>query len=270
MAAPYHLHCRSEHHVTPEPISRKLVEGQDSDRYAMRQMTFTTSTTIVRFGLFLALWPILIVHAAYAISASEGHAPVCIPYWDGCTSISRAGRHGWANHLFRAALLPYAPLLGLHWWLNQRWLLARGDRGSGAMTVAGWTGVLFLVLYLTFLGTEGPTYQLMRRYGINVYFGATFLAQVLLLVRLQATAAVASPPLPRWLVPALALLALAILAMGLLFATAGHLLPIDRDRLRNALEWNVALSMQLSLLLVPFGWRACGLHLQVGCGQKQS
>ena len=71
-----------------------------------------SGTGIVRTGLLLALWPILIAHAAYAISVIENYVPLCNPYWDGCTSISRAGRHGWANHLFRAALLPYAPLLG--------------------------------------------------------------------------------------------------------------------------------------------------------------
>ena len=84
-------------------------------------------TALAGLGLFIALWPILVAHAAYAISVMEGHVLACNPYWDGCTSISKAGRHGWANHLFRGALLPYTPLLALYWWLNQRWLLALED-----------------------------------------------------------------------------------------------------------------------------------------------
>lgn len=211
--------------------------------------------TAARFGLFLALWPILIVHASYAVSIVEAHVLPCNPYWDGCTSISRAARYGSANHLFRAAMLPYALPLGLYWWLNQRWLLALGDRGSRAMMITGWVGVLFMILYVTFLGTEGPTYQLMRRYGINVYFGATYFAQVLLIGRLRAVSAAGPAPWPRWLVPGLATMALGVLAMGLLFVAVGYGLPLDRDRLENTLEWNMALLMQLSVLLVVLAWR---------------
>lgn len=216
-------------------------------------------------GLLLALLPILVVHAAYAISVVENHVPLCNPYWDGCTSISRAGRHGWANHLFRATLLPYTILLGLYWWLNQRWLLALGAAGSRAMLIAGWTGALFLVLYVTFLGTEGPGYQLMRRYGINVYFGASYVAQVLLMLRLRALRAHAGGRLPGWLVPGLTLLAAGVLGIGLCYAAARLGFGPNQDRLENALEWAAALLMQLSVLLVALGWRAAGLAVRVGC-----
>ena len=220
-------------------------------------------TALAGLGLFIALWPILVAHAAYAISVMEGHVLACNPYWDGCTSISKAGRHGWANHLFRGALLPYTPLLALYWWLNQRWLLALGDRGSRAMLVSGWTGVLFMILYVTFLGTEGPTYQLMRRYGINVYFGATYLAQVLLMARLRAQAAAGPVPWPAWLATGLLAIALGVLATGLLFVAAGYGPPLDRERLQNALEWGIALLMQVSILLVVPAWRSSRLGLSI-------
>lgn len=217
-------------------------------------------------GLFLALWPILVVHGAYAISVIEGHVPLCNPYWDGCTSISRAGRHGWANHLFRGALLPYTALLGAFWWLNQRWLLATGFAGSRSMLVSGWIGVAFMILYVTFLGTDGPSYQLMRRYGINVYFGATYVAQVLLIRRLHVLAAAGHVRCwPRWLVPGLWLIAAGVLVTGFLFLAVDGRLPLAKDRLQNALEWAIALLMQLSLLLVVLGWRASGLHAQIAC-----
>ena len=218
---------------------------------------------LVGLGLFVALWPILIVHAAYSISVVEDYVPLCNPYWDGCTSISRAGRHGWANHLFRGALLPYAALLGLYWWLNQRWLLASGDRGSRWMLASGLVGALFMILYVTFLGAEGPTYQLMRRYGINVYFGCTYIAQVLLLGRLGALAAAGPRSWSRWLVGPLLALLLIVLAMGLLFVAADYGLPLDGDRLQNTMEWTAALLIQLSILLVALGWRADRLRLSV-------
>ncbi len=224
-------------------------------------------TVLTSLGLFLALWPILIVHTVYAISIIEGHVPFCNPYWDGCTSISRAGRHGWANHLFQAALLPYTALLALYWWLNQRWLLALGDRGSRWMLLSGWLGMLFMILYVTFLGTEGPMYQLMRRYGINGFFGCTYIAQVLLIGRLRALTAAGPVPWPGWLVPGLLLLALSILAMGLVFVATDYGLPLDRDRLQNTLEWAASLLIQLHILLVALAWRASSLRLRIGCGR---
>lgn len=214
-------------------------------------------------GLFLALWPILIVHAAYAISVLEGFVPLCNPYWDGCTSISRAGRHGWANHLFRGALLPYTALLGVYWWLNQRWLRAAGDRGSRWMLGLGLIGAVFMILYLTFLGTEGRTYQLLRRYGINIYFACTYMAQVLLLGRLLALASAGSPLWSRWLVRGLMTLLLTVLAMGVIFVAVGYGLPLDRDRLENTLEWAAALLIQVSILLVALGWRSDRLQLRM-------
>ena len=36
-----------------------------------------------------------------------------------------------------------------------------------------------LVVYATFLGTEGPTYRWLRRYGTVVYFGFTCLCLLL-------------------------------------------------------------------------------------------
>jgi hypothetical protein len=230
---------------------RQAATGSDNVRSSNGPIT-----TLAGLGLFLALWPILVVHAAYAISVIEGYVPLCNPYWDGCTSISRAGRHGWANHLFRGALLPYTALLGLYWWTNQRWLRAAGDRGSRWMLGSGLVGTLFMILYVTFLGTEGPTYQLMRRYGINVYFGCTYIAQVLLLGRLGALAAAGPRTWSRWLVLPLMALLLTVLAMGLLFVGADFGLPLDRDRLQNTMEWTAALLIQLSILLVALGWRA--------------
>ena len=219
--------------------------------------------SLVGFGIFIALWPILIVHAAFAVSVVEQHVPLCNPYWDGCTSISRAGRHGWANHLFRGALLPYTVPLAIYWWLNQRWLLALGSGGSRAMLACGWIGALFMILYVTFLGTEGATYQLMRRYGINVYFGGTFVAQVLLALRLRGLQLQGRAPSPPWLTPALAWIAAGVLAIGLFYVGVRFGLASDQDRWENVLEWAVALAMQLAIGLTVIGWRASGLSLRV-------
>ena len=226
-------------------------------------------------GLLLALWPILIVHLAYLISIEQGSVPACNPYWDGCTSISRAGRYGWANHVFRGALMPYTALLAAAWWVSQRWLKALGDRGSTGMLAFGWLGALFMILYLTFLGTEGATYELMRRYGINVYFGGTYIAQVLLLRRLLAVGRTRPGALPPWLLPATSLAALGVLASGAAFLVVKYVLARDMDRPEDALEWVVALLMQLFLLAIVLGWRDSRMRLWLdaapgGTGEAES
>ena len=220
---------------------------------------------VAPFALFTGLLPLFCVHLTYVVAASHGHVEWCVPYWDGCTSISRVGRYGWANYLFRAGLLPYTVLLGLYWWLNQRWLLALGSNGSRLMLVSGWIGALFMILYVTFLGTEGASYQLMRRYGINVYFGGTFLAQVLLALKLRSLQAQGKGPSPGWVAPGLAGLAGGVLAVGLFYVGARLGLATDQDRWENVLEWIAAFGMQLSIGLTVAGWRASRLSLRVDC-----
>ena len=222
-----------------------------------------SAVSLYVFGLGLAVWPIFVVHGCYLLSLAEGHVPLCIPYWDGCTSISRAGRHGWAFFLFKAGMLPYAAGLAAYWWICQRWLRALGDAGSNGMVVAGISGALFLVLYATFLGSDGAFYQWLRRTGIHVYFSMTFLAQGLLVVRLHRLrrGTMERAGWLRPLVPMLIVVAALVAGLGLAFALVGRGLEIERDRLENAIEWVAALLMQVGLLLTVFGWRATRLRM---------
>lgn len=209
--------------------------------------------SISTLALIVGLLPIVLIHVCYALSVQAGRAPFCIPYLDGCTSISRAARFGLANHLFKAGMLPLSALLALFWLLAASWLRelapARARR-IRAMRVIGVIGALFLVLYASFLGVEGETYQWMRRYGITVYFSFTVLAQMLL-----------SSLLPRgWLRRVLTCLCAAMLLLGLASVPLQHLVA-DRDATLNALEWTYALFMSTGFALVGLDWRRRGLRL---------
>lgn len=208
-------------------------------------------------ALACGLLPLLVGHAAYLISAFEGFVPWCLPYWDGCTSISRAARHGWANHLFKAGMLPLAGLMLVFWWLASAWAAALGAarRPRLAMLLLGATGALFLVLYATFLGVEGALYQWLRRYGITFHFAFTVLAQMLLL-RLVQHAPQVSLALRRGLL----LLLAAMLLLGLASLPLQHLMG-DRDAWVNRLEWCFALLMIAVFPLVGWGWRRSGFVL---------
>ena len=199
--------------------------------------------------LLAALMPFVVGHLAWWLSVREGLIPSCNLYWDGCVSISRAARHGLGNHLFRLVMLPCAAVQVSCWLAAALWL----RRATGArMRVLPWLGLLagvFLALYATFLGTEGRAYEAMRRYGINLYFGFTYLALMATLHALSRTA-----PRPRAYRPLLAV-ALGFMVLGLASLGTRHGVADAalRDRWENALEWH--LGLWLTAMFAVLAWR---------------
>ena len=68
--------------------------------------------------LLTALLPALAINFCYLLAASQGHVPWCIPYLEGCTSISATGRQAPESYLFRALIIPTAVLLVFYWRLS--------------------------------------------------------------------------------------------------------------------------------------------------------
>lgn len=211
-------------------------------------------------AVLLPLWPVPLLCAAlplaatwiaFALSVQGGHIEACNPFWDGCTSISRAARHGLGNAVFRALVLPAAMLQVLLWWLLRHWLRGRGRDPGAVLSALGLVAGAFLVLYATFLGTEGAIYQLLRRYGVTVYFAATYLALLLALRHLHR------PPADALYRPLLGI-ALAMLALGIAstLATATVASEAMRDRIENVLEWQLGVWLTAMFVLVAWRWRA--------------
>ena len=215
----------------------------------------------------LPLWPLPLACAvlpfigtwiAFVLSVQAGHIDPCNPFWDGCTSISRAARHGLGNHVFRAVMLPCAMLQILFWWLCRHWLLREGREAGAALSALGLTAGTFLVLYATFLGTEGDVYRLLRRYGVTVYFAATYLA---LLLSLRSLSRAPRDPLR----PALLTVALGMLALGIASTIVTAIVddPALKDRWENALEWQLGLWLTAMFSLFSWRWRCLRLSLRV-------
>lgn len=207
--------------------------------------------------MLLAAVPVVAVHLAWWLSLQEGHIPWCIPYLEGCTSISRAARYGLGNHLFRYFMLPCAAGQALFWLAAHGWLRARGRRIGPALPVLGFLAAVFLALYATFLGTEGEVYRLLRRYGVVVYFGASYLA---LLACLRAM----SRPAVRGF-RALLVVALGMLALGVLSVVATATVPDEafKDRIENVLEWHLGGWLTAMFLVFAWRWRQEGLRMQL-------
>lgn len=207
------------------------------------------------------LMPAVAAVLALWLSFTLDLIPPCNPFLDGCVSISRAARHDLPNHIFRALVLPAAVLQALTWLLCAGWLKGLGAEARGTLRVLPWLGILagiFLVLYGTFLGTEGQAYRWMRRYGVIFYFGFTYLSMLIAsgaLWRLARAGAVALPlRLDRWLVALCAI----TLAIGLTQVFAPPLLGSEdlKNRLENILEWYAALAFTLFFLALAWLWRS--------------
>lgn len=216
----------------------------------------TGKSRSVLLALLAGGLPLVAVHLALHISISHGFVEPCVPYLDGCTSISRAGRHGLANTVFQGLMLPYALVLACFWRACSGWLRRLGDTSATARLLP-WLGLiaaLFLVLYVTFLGTDGEVYRLLRRYGVIFYFAANFMAQLLLAARLVAIQRRDPTILPHGMAAVAVTLSAAMLVLGLA-NVAGSVVLTDNDAFENVIEWNVALVMTAYFFVIWYSWR---------------
>lgn len=209
-------------------------------------------------ALLCGIVPIAATHGALLLnllSSVEALAGTyrCFPYWDGCVTISRAVRSGPGLHLFRALMLPTAAVLALTWVCVAPWLaglLPDSETRARILALTGAIGALFLILYVGALGTEGPWYGWMRRYGVVMYFGLTALAQLLLV---RALWPLRNHPGMRHLHrPLLALFTLVCAEwLGGVASVAKRLLLTDpnlMDRVENVIEWWFALALSAAFV----------------------
>ena len=207
--------------------------------------------------MIAGLLPAVATLVALYLSVRLDLIPACNPLIEGCVSISRAARHDLPNHVFRALVLPAAVLQSLTWLLCAGWLKGLGANPDRTLRLLPWLGLLagmFLILYGTFLGTEGEAYRWMRRYGVVFYFGLTCICMVISAGQLFRLAQ------SGWIAPrlrfdrALVGLCFVLLALGLASGFSPFYTPDEQtqDRVGNALEWNGALIF--TLFFVSLGW----------------
>src|SRR5699024_2779145 len=123
-----------------------------------------------------ALIPLITMHLCYVVSAQAEIVPWCLPWFEGCTSISRASRTGASYFIFKGAMLPAIVLIMLYWWFNRLWVIQLGANAR----IWGWIGMAaagLLILYTVALGHIGEAFHWLRRIGVEGVFGLTFLAQ---------------------------------------------------------------------------------------------
>ena len=215
--------------------------------------------------LVTGLLPIIGINASYLIAAWAGHVPWCNPYLDGCTSVSATGRQPPEAFVFRATIMPLAVLLMLFWPLAVRWLRQLGDTARGphaTILMLGITAGVFLIVYVTVLGEVGQHYRLQRQLGATIYFGFTFLAQLILTQRVVALGRVDSEALASKYTRGLLVPCSLAFTVGLLSVVL-QLLWDDYDRVEDTIEWIFALLMWLWFVPVFLAWRGTGFSARL-------
>lgn len=208
--------------------------------------------------LLTGVAPIIGVNIAYWIGVHHANLPECIPYLDGCTSISSTGRYPPGDRLFRAVMLPQAVLLAVTWYATSLWLrVVRPDATRAATTtlVAGLVGALALVIYVSYLASNDPFYQVMRNYGIYLYFIGTAVAQIAVSLALH----------PSRLRRIMLAIMITPFVLGLYNFIQKEFIN-DLNSIENRIEWIVALLMHIWFLALLVAWHRSGFRLEARAG----
>jgi len=197
------------------------------------------------------------------LSAYEGLIPWCMPYIDGCTTISRAARSGNSIFIFRVTMIAYSMLLIWFWIYAQQWLnllYGHSTRVSRIILWLGIVGAMSLVIYIDFLGTSGEINRFMRRYGIMIFFTFTPLAQLLMLKQhyniLQSnTESIAKP---NTIKTGALQYQLIVLCLMLIIGIISLILDITQNKTyesENIVEWNFSLLLNMYFIGMIFIWK---------------
>ena len=208
--------------------------------------------------LLAGVGPLLAAYFAFWIGVHAEVLPACIPFIDGCASISAAGRKPPGSYLFRAVMLPQSVVLLMTWLLTIAWLrsldprvhpsLLRGIRLSAIVSS------IALLLYVTFLGTRQPFYEFMRYFGIYFFFLGMVLVEILVAVALLRMQAIRENRRLKPLAQLMLALCLAPFVVGLLNVLLKAALD-DPDAAENVIEWIAATLMHAYLIVMYVLWR---------------
>lgn len=207
--------------------------------------------------LIAALAPLVGINVAYWIGANNDVLPSCIPYLDGCTSISSTGRYPPGDRLFRAVLLPQSTVLAFTWYFAVLWLksLQPATRAGALILASGIAGAVALVLYVSYLASNDPFYEIMRSYGVYVYFGGTALAQLALSLALERSA----------MQRAMVWITVTPWALGVINLVQKSIFGSLNSN-ENRIEWIASLLMQVWFVLLWITWRRTQVTVAVKAG----
>jgi len=141
-------------------------------------------TNLRALALVCFILPIITVILSYIFSVKLNLVASCIPNFEGCTSISRAGRNPPVKYFFKPLMYFYSIFLFLYWYVFLE-KIKKINIFEKKYFLFAFFSVLFLILYITFLG-EGKIYTFFRKIGIYIYIFFTVITQFLISKKLYS------------------------------------------------------------------------------------
>lgn len=143
-------------------------------------------------------------------------------------------------------MLPQAAFLVITWHFAVMWLKSvQPEAKSGAaILVAGIVGAVALIAYVSYLASNDPFYEIMRRYGIYLYFLGTAVAQLTLTFSLERSR----------LRQAMIWIMVTPFVLGIYNLVQKNLVT-ELNSMENRIEWIVALLMQAWFVTLYLAWR---------------
>ena len=155
---------------------------------------------------FLSLWvamvPLITINISYPIAVAFEHVSACIPYLEGCTSVSSTGRKLPESVIFKAGMLSSAIVLALLWHQCADFLRRGGQATSrvNMLRVFGFLAALSLALYAATVGLKGAELRFLTRTGVNGFAISNLLVQITFVVLYRPMRIVVTQKLFRWLI----------------------------------------------------------------------
>jgi hypothetical protein len=116
-------------------------------------------------------------------------------------------------------------------------------------------GAVALVLYVSYLASNDPFYEIMRSYGVYLYFGGTALAQLVLSLSLDRSL----------MQRAMVWITVTPWALGVINLVQKAVFGSLNSN-ENRIEWIASLLMQVWFVLLWVTWRKTRLTVEVATG----
>ena len=207
-------------------------------------------TNLRVLALICFILPISTVIISYITSVQFNLVESCIPLFEGCTSISRAGRNFPVKIFFKPMMYLYAIFLFLYWYKFLE-KLKNFEVKEKKFYFFAFFSVVFLILYITFLG-EGKIYNFFRRVGIYIYIFLIVISQFLISKKLYLIREKINKNFIIKFIKINYFLTLLLVLSGLILLPL-LLIKIDNfPQIKNIISWNYFTLIQLYFLFSFF------------------
>ena len=207
-------------------------------------------TNLRVLALICFILPISTVIISYIASVQFNLVESCIPFFEGCASISRAGRNFPVKIFFKPMMYLYAIFLFLYWYKFLE-KLKNFEVKEKKFYLFAFFSVVFLILYITFLG-EGKIYNFFRRVGIYIYIFLIVISQFLISKKLYLIREKINKNFIIKFIKINYFLTLLLVLSGLILLPL-LLIKIDNfPQIKNIISWNYFTLIQLYFLFSFF------------------